>query len=45
MLLPPGSPWRWDGRDALGRRLAAGIYFLRLETVEAVRTAKVELLP
>jgi outer membrane protein assembly factor BamB len=45
ILLPAGSPWRWDGRDALGRRLAAGIYFLRLETVEAVRTAKVELLP
>jgi outer membrane protein assembly factor BamB len=42
--LPEGSPWRWGGHDTWGRRLAAGIYFLKLETDAGVRTTKVELL-
>jgi hypothetical protein len=34
----------WTGRDTAGRRLGAGIYFLRLETRTGSRTAKVVLL-
>jgi predicted outer membrane repeat protein len=34
----------WDGRDAEGRPLAPGIYFLRLEADRAVATRKVVLL-
>ena len=34
----------WDGRDARGRALAAGIYFVRLETADAVRAIRITLL-
>ncbi|HWN81466.1 MAG TPA: S8 family serine peptidase, partial [Candidatus Udaeobacter sp.] len=34
---------RWDGRDALGRALPAGIYFLRAEGAAWSRVAKVAL--
>ncbi len=34
----------WDGRDARGRALAAGVYFVRLETAGAERTRRVTVL-
>jgi hypothetical protein len=34
---------RWDGRDRNGVRVAAGIYFLRIGTVDGSATAKVTL--
>jgi hypothetical protein len=34
---------RWDGRDDSGRRLPAGVYFVRLETDEIVRHRRVLL--
>ncbi len=34
----------WDVRDARGRRVAPGVYFLRLEADGAVRTAKAVVL-
>jgi hypothetical protein len=31
-VIPPGeSTWSWDGRDARGRAVTSGMYFLRLE--------------
>jgi len=42
---PPGRhALTWDGRDAGGRRVAAGTYFVRAETATASRTRKVTLL-
>jgi len=35
---------RWDGRDGEGRRLAAGTYFIRLQTDGGVETGKVMLV-
>jgi hypothetical protein len=35
---------RWDGRDAGGRSVAAGIYFVRMETTALVETRKLTLL-
>jgi hypothetical protein len=32
---------RWDGRDATGRSVAAGSYFVRLDTPSAQRSVKV----
>jgi hypothetical protein len=32
---------QWDGRDAQGRRVPAGVYFVRLECGSAVRTRRV----
>jgi hypothetical protein len=35
----------WDGRDARGRPVAAGIYFARVVTPGGERTARLVLLP
>jgi hypothetical protein len=36
---------RWDGRDAAGRTLAAGVYFVRLQMPGfATQTARVTLV-
>jgi len=35
----------WDGRDGAGRPLAGGVYFLRVETPDAVLTARIHKLP
>jgi hypothetical protein len=35
---------RWDGRDLSGNRVAAGIYFFRLESPEGTQTRKVTFL-
>jgi hypothetical protein len=35
---------RWDGRDNDGRNVASGVYMVRLETADGVRTAKVARL-
>ncbi|MBZ0268848.1 T9SS type A sorting domain-containing protein [bacterium] len=43
--LPAGeSVLPWDGRDAAGERVASGVYFLRLEAGDEVRTTKTTLL-
>jgi hypothetical protein len=34
----------WDGRDSAGRRVAAGVYFYRLETGEDLLSRKLVLL-
>ena len=34
----------WDGRDSSGRRVPAGVYFIRLEVGGAARTQKVTYL-
>jgi hypothetical protein len=34
----------WDGRDSAGRRVAAGIYFVRLDTPQVQQTRKITLL-
>jgi hypothetical protein len=34
----------WDGRDATGKRVATGVYFLRLETPHSTGVTKVVLL-
>jgi flagellar hook assembly protein FlgD len=34
----------WDGRDALGRRVAAGVYFARVSTPDASRSLKMVVL-
>jgi flagellar hook assembly protein FlgD len=33
----------WDGRNDAGLRVSAGVYFLRLETVQTTRLRKVVL--
>lgn len=35
---------RWDGRDDLGRAVAGGVYFSRLETTGAIQTQKMLLV-
>ena len=35
---------RWNGADSSGRRIAAGVYFLRLESAEGTSTKKITLL-
>ncbi|HMB67928.1 MAG TPA: C25 family cysteine peptidase [bacterium] len=43
--LPPGDhALRWDGKNEAGRRLANGMYFLRLSTPDRQETVKVALL-
>ena len=34
----------WDGRDALGRKVPAGVYFIRFATDDCQRTEKAILL-
>jgi hypothetical protein len=43
----PAGPARtvWDGRDAAGRRLAAGIYLCRLQVGDRVLARKMALVP
>ena len=36
---------RWDGRDAAGQTLAAGIYFLRMETAGGEATRRITIVP
>jgi len=45
--LAPAGPGaaHWDGADAAGRRVPAGVYFVRLEAGPATRTARVTILP
>ncbi|NNE43526.1 MAG: T9SS type A sorting domain-containing protein, partial [Gemmatimonadetes bacterium] len=43
-LGPGRHDLQWDGRDAGGRRVAAGVYFYRLRTDDGVRTRKGVLL-
>jgi hypothetical protein len=44
--LPSGAARAtWDGRDAGGRRVSAGVYVYRLATAEAVVSRKMALLP
>ncbi|MFC1572363.1 FlgD immunoglobulin-like domain containing protein [Candidatus Eisenbacteria bacterium] len=38
------SPMRWDGRDARGQRLDAGVYYLTLRTADGMRTARAVLM-
>jgi hypothetical protein len=44
---PPFAPgtheWRWNAVDAEGARLASGVYFVRLEQGERVRTTRLVL--
>jgi hypothetical protein len=35
----------WDRRDAIGRRVAAGVYLVRLRSGDAARTARIVLAP
>ncbi|MBM4119039.1 T9SS type A sorting domain-containing protein, partial [bacterium] len=43
--LPAGErSLNWDGRDAAGRRVASGLYLLRLSAGEEVRSARVVIL-
>jgi hypothetical protein len=43
--LPPGRHARvWDGRDDGGSRLAAGVYFVRLDAGREARVSKLVLL-
>ena len=39
-----GLQWQWDGKDANGKPLAAGIYFLRLKTADSVQNHKILLV-
>ena len=36
-------PYAWDRKDASGRTMSAGVYVVRLETPDGVRTRKVTL--
>jgi hypothetical protein len=40
-----GGPFEWDGRDDAGRRVAAGVYFARLEGAAGVEPVRFTLLP
>jgi hypothetical protein len=44
LTIQPFNQVVWDGTDDFGRRLPAGIYFIRLESNEFKRTEKVVLL-
>ena len=35
---------RWDGNDDRGRALASGVYYLRVETADAVKGAAISLV-
>ena len=34
----------WDGRDARGREVGSGVYFVRLEALEELRSRKITLV-
>lgn len=36
-----GVTWRWDGRDAVGRRVGAGLYLVQIRAQERVWTQRV----
>ncbi|NNE09009.1 MAG: T9SS type A sorting domain-containing protein [Gemmatimonadetes bacterium] len=40
----PGLTLAWDGTNTLGRRVAAGVYFVRARTEDTVSTGRVTLL-
>jgi flagellar hook assembly protein FlgD len=43
--LPPGDhEAAWDGRDGRGARLASGIYLVRLEALDQIRSQRVALV-
>jgi hypothetical protein len=37
---PGANIWRWNGRDQVGRRVQAGVYFARLRTEDGVSLGK-----
>jgi len=40
--IPPGrTSLSWDGRDATGRRVAAGVYFVQLEALGTTKTRRI----
>lgn len=43
-LVPGRHTMRWDGRNDRGRRVAAGVYFFRLETGSSSSICRVEFL-
>ena len=43
-LSEPRGVFHWDGVDACGRSVAAGIYYIRLEAGAEVQTEKIHLL-
>lgn len=44
-LAPPGrTTYRWDGRDAAGNRLPAGVYLIRMDSGARSAAAPVVLL-
>jgi hypothetical protein len=43
-MAPGAHDLVWDGRDAQGRRVAAGTYLIRVQTGEETRTVKTTLL-
>jgi aminopeptidase N len=44
-VLEPGKhPLRWEGRDDVGRPLASGVYFVRLETAASTVTRQLLLI-
>jgi hypothetical protein len=44
--LPAGAhEWVWDGRDGAGRSLAAGVYWIRLDTEAGTVTRKAVRIP
>jgi hypothetical protein len=40
----PGGSWQWDGRDADGRAVPAGLYFARLVSGGSRSEARVVLI-
>jgi hypothetical protein len=44
-LKADGAAVRWDGRDDTGRDVPAGVYFLRAEWGDRIRTGRVVRLP
>jgi hypothetical protein len=45
-VLPAGAGQAaWDGRDAAGRRVAAGVYLCRLQVADRVLSRKMTLVP
>ncbi len=43
-LAPGYHPIGWDGRDASGRRVASGVYFVRMHAGQVTKTLRVTLM-